>query len=164
MLTILAAVAPAVPMPATPSITPQSRTLPTVEASCKISSPQGQQFDLSFRQSGGRGFSRTNASGFSYVDRTEVKLDVVKDTAGILNGYEFERSPKEAWPGAVRGFKHPGRDIQIESLNTGMAGRLALLVRLQWPMNFVDFLGFCDVKKMEQVPLSEVEAEKARKQ
>lgn len=164
LFSLAASSVPAVPVPAPPLITPQSRTLPVVEAVCKVSNPQGQQFDLSFRQSGGRGFSRTNANGFSYIDRTEIKLDVVEDTAGILSGFEFERHPKETWPGPVQGFKYPGRDIQIESLSTGIDGKLALLVRLRWPLNRVDLLGFCDLKKTAQAPLSEAEAEKARKQ
>ena len=144
-------------------ITPSSRTAPIVDAACKITDPEGRQFDLIIHQSGGRGYQVTR-NGQTSFPRTRVKQDIVRDTGSIFEGFDFQLDPGQTWPGRVKALKRPGHQIEIETFETGSQGKFAILLRRQWPMNDVHLMGYCDVKKTSQAPLTAAETEEAIKQ
>ena len=158
---LLLQVSPVVAVP--PAITPASRTAPLVEAACKISNVEGQQFDLSIRQSGGRGYKVTR-NGSTYFPRTPLKQEIVRDTARIFAGFEFEIDSGDTWPGDAKAFKRPGQIVQMETFDTVSDTKYAILLRKKWPRSNVDFVGFCDVKKTPQAPLNSAETEEASRQ
>ncbi len=153
----------AVPVPAPPP-TPAQMTMPIVDATCRISDASGRQHDLVIRQTGGRAYRKANSDGSTWTPRTPVKQDVVRDTAEVFDGFEFQVGPLATWPGEVKAFKRPGQTVQVQTFDTGTDGKYAILLRRKWSNPDVQMLGFCDVKKTPQAPLNAAETEEATRQ
>ena len=158
MIGIAMALQSAMMPPAPPAVTPGSRTALIVDASCKISDAQGRRYDLSIHQSGGRGYGAVQKDGSSFFPRTPIRHDVVRDTAGIFDGLQFQIDSGPTWPGRDKAWKQGGPFVQIETMETNSPGKFAILIRKPEP--FAGYVGFCDVTKSSQAPLSDAEAEK----
>jgi hypothetical protein len=162
VLLLQAASTPRVPVPAPPPTMAQ-RTMPMVDASCRITDADGRTHELQIRQTGGRAFNAPR-NGPNAWSRTDVKQSILRDTAGIFDGFEFQIGPRETWPGEVKAFKRPGQTVQVETFGAGTEGKYAILLRRKWSNPDVQMLGFCDVKKTPQAPLSAAETEEATRQ
>ncbi|WP_188064023.1 hypothetical protein [Sphingobium sp. KCTC 72723] len=154
----------AVPVAApAPPLSAKQLTMPIVEATCKIADPDGRAHDLRIRQTGGRGYD-VPRNGSTHRARTDVKHTILRDTAGVFDGFEFQIGPRETWPGDVKAFKRPGQTVQMQTFGTGRDDKYAILLRRKWSNPDVDLLGFCDVKKTPQTPLDAAETEEATRQ
>lgn len=146
-----------------PPLSAAQLTMPIVDANCKIADADGRAYDLVIRQTGGRGYDVTR-NGSSHRARTTVKQAIIRDTAGVLDGFDFQTGPRETWPGEARAFKRPGQMVQMQTFGTVRDNKYAILLRRKWPRPDVDFLGYCDVIKTLQEPLNEAETEEANRQ
>lgn len=159
---LLAQAGPAV-APTYARTTPASLTTPEAVVTCDMVSIEDEQFEIHFRQTGGRGYLRSavqqGAEGFG---STPITTTVTRDTSGRYEGLTLETASAVArgWPGLKRTLPVAGEPFrtQFESEATTVTGRISLNIQPRWPLGEIWANGFCLVHEAPQQPLNDEEA------
>ena len=160
---ILLAAQQAIFTPTTAPVTPSSVTTPKYDVACQMRDTEGQPFEIGFRQTGGRGYSRSAVrAGEMGVGWTQIEVVVTKDSSGRYQGEKLwtAGASQRGWPGIKQTLPVPGRPFQTQfvSVETDKPDRILLQVQSKWPLGEVSSYGLCSVRHQAQSPLSDEEA------
>lgn len=151
------------PSPAPPALTPQSVTTPIFDVECAMEDVQGWRFEINFRQTGGRGFTRSAIRpGAQGVGWTEIETVVLKDTSGRYLGEKLitPSAAQRGWPGIKQTRPVAGNPFQTQflSVDTVNPDKILLQIQPKYPLGVVSAFGLCTVRKQDQSGLKDNEA------
>jgi hypothetical protein len=145
------------------TLSPEAMTIPAFDLSCRVYDPEGKQYAVGFEQRGGRGFVQRVQGNDRYVNTTEVHFKLVEDKTGKLAGFDWISGPEKSWPRNIMSSRVNGSYVVIETARTRQNNKFVANIRLTGALSIVDYTGFCDMRSIAQMPLTEAESIEARK-
>lgn len=138
----------------------ESETLDGYDLHCTVADAAWKTYQVELAQRGGRAFKAAGGDGAQQIFRTAIYSRVIADQTGKLNGMgRFEKLIEKP------GYGYSSGPVELAGNSNRVSIRLAEVSAHQFAITIVQaggplsspYAGFCNVKAIPQLPLSQAE-------